>query len=177
MTLSRNPLLDLIPMKPILTLAVAAALAVATPFHPAQAQQAPAAAPAIPDYTPEDARAVLNARLAALKAVIALTPEQERLWAPVEAAIRDIVRDAANRRAARFAAQPPTHFLDVLGAIADAEEARGRDLRRFVDAAKPLVASLTEAQRRRVPAFLGMTDHSGPAQSSGQLWLFEEEEG
>ncbi|MBR0652733.1 hypothetical protein GXW78_23955 [Roseomonas terrae] len=166
-------------MKPILALAAVAALTVAAPaaIKPAHAQQAPAAAPAVPDYTPEDARAVLNARLAALKAVIALTPEQERLWPPVEAAIRDIVRDAANRRSARFNATRPTHFLDVLGAIAEGEEARGRDLRRFVEAARPLVNALTEAQRRRIPAFLGMTDHTGPGQPSGQLWLFEEEEG
>lgn len=166
-------------MKKMLTLAAVTMLAVAVPpaFDRAQAQPAPAAGPAVPDYTAEDARAVLNARLAALKAVIALTPQQEPLWAPVETAIRDIVRDAANRRARRLSAAPSAHFLDVLGSIGDAEEARGRDLRRFVDAAKPLVNALTEAQRRRVPAFLGMTDHSGPAQASGQLWLFEEEEG
>ena len=165
-------------MNKILTLATVAMLAVAAPaLHVARAQQAPAVAPSVPEYTAEDARAVLNARLAALKAVMALTPQQEPLWAPVETAIRDIVRDAANRRAQRFAAAPPANFLDVLGAIADAEAVRGRDLRRFVDAAKPLVASLTEAQRRRIPAFLGMTDHSGPAQGSAELWLFEEEEG
>jgi hypothetical protein len=166
-------------MKALLTLATATMLAVApSAITFAQAQPAPAvAAVAVPDYTEEDARAVLNARLAALKAVIALTPQQEPLWAPVETAIRDIVRDAANRRAQRFAAAPPAHFLDVLGAIADAEAVRGRDLRRFVDAAKPLVNALTDAQRRRLPAFLGMTDHAGPAQPSGQLWLFEEEEG
>lgn len=76
--------------------------------------------------------------------------------------------------AQRFAAAPPAHFLDVLGAIADADVARGNDLRRFVDTAKPLVNSLTDAQRRRLPAFLGMTDHAGSAQASGQLWLFEE---
>jgi hypothetical protein len=120
---------------------------------------------------------VLNARLAAPKAVIDLTPEQEPLWQPVEASIREIVRHAGERRARRFSASAPVHFLDVLGAIADAEEARGRDLRRFVDAAKPLVASLNEAQRRRIPAFLGMTDHAGPGQTSAELWLFEEEEG
>lgn len=166
-------------MTRLLAVVAASMLAVAAPdaIHQARAQPSPATLTNVPDYTEDDARAVLNARLAALKAVIGLTPLQEGLWPPVEAAIRDIVRDAANRRARRIAAGPPTHFLDVLGAIADAEAARGRDLRRFVDAATPLVASLTDAQRRRMPAFLGMTDHSGPSQPSGQLWLFEEEEG
>jgi hypothetical protein len=32
-------------------------------------------------------------------------------------------------------------------------------------------------QRRRIPAFLGMTDAGGFGQPSAQLWLFEEEEG
>jgi len=165
-------------MKTYLAIAATAAVLVIAAPNVLQAQ-APAATltQPIPAYTDADARAVLNARLAALKAVMDLTPEQERLWQPVEAAIRDIVRDAAERRTQRFNAAQPAHFLDVLATIADAEAARGRDLRRFVDAAKPLVASLTEAQRRRIPAFLGMTDHAGPGQTSAELWLFEEEEG
>ena len=65
---------------------------------------------------------------------------------------------------------------DHAARVAPAREV-GERLRRLVDAAKPLVASLSEAQRRRVPAFLGMTDHAGPAQPSAQLWIFEEEEG
>jgi hypothetical protein len=156
--------------------ATAAVLAIATPVTlqahaPATSQQAQP----ISSYTDADAGAVLNARLAALKAVIDLPAEQNQLWQPVETAIRDIVRDAAGRRTRRFSAAQPVHFLDVLGTIADAEAARGRDLRRFVDAARPLVASLTEAQRRRIPAFLSMTDHAGPGQTSAELWLFEEE--
>jgi hypothetical protein len=166
-------------MKPILAIAAAATLLAVSSPAPLLAQAQPATPPAqaVPGYTEADARAVLNARLAAPKAVIDLTPEQEPLWQPVEASIREIVRHAGERRARRFSASAPVHFLDVLGAIADAEEARGRDLRRFVDAAKPLVASLNEAQRRRIPAFLGMTDHAGPGQTSAELWLFEEEEG
>ncbi|MBP0495756.1 hypothetical protein [Roseomonas indoligenes] len=69
----------------------------------------------------------------------------------------------------------PTHFLDLLSGIADAEETRARELRRFVSTAKPLANSLSEAQRRPVPAFLGMDDTGGPNQPSAQLWLFDEE--
>ncbi|MDB5416014.1 MAG: hypothetical protein JWR10_4349 [Rubritepida sp.] len=166
-------------MKLLAPMLVAAAL-LASPAAFAQhtaAPVTPTAQPQPPEWTEADGRAVLNARLAALRTVIEMTPEQERLWAPVEAAIRDIGRGAIERRNRRQVAQPPAHFLDVLGAIADAEQARGEALRKFVDAARPFVASLSEAQRRRVPAFLGMTDHGGPGQPSGQLWLFEEEEG
>lgn len=144
---------------------------------PAAGQPDAAAGQAMPPaYSADDARAILNARLAALKAVIDLTPEQEKLWPPLETAIRDIVKDAAQRRAQRSQQQPPATFLDVLSRVADAEETRGKDLRRFVDAAKPFVASLSDAQKRRVPAFLGMTDRPGGQQPSAQIWLFEEEE-
>jgi hypothetical protein len=160
-------------MKHLATLALAAGLALtAVGTTPAAAQM-----PTAPTYTIEDARAVLNARLAGLKAVIALSPEQERLWPPVEAAIRDIVRDASGRRNQRIADGPPSDFLAMLGAIADAEMARGRDLRRLVDAVTPLAATLTDAQRRRIPAFLGLDDQPGINPSSTQLWIFEEEEG
>lgn len=175
---SSEPMKDK-PMKTFrCALAAAALLATAVPMvRSAQAQTAPAAqqAPPVLAFTEADARAVLNARLAAIRTVMELTPEQERLWTPVEAAIRDIVRGAAERRAKDASAAAPAHFLDVLSGIADAEETRARELRRFVSAAKPLVDSLSEAQRRRIPAFLGMTDVGGPHQPSVQLWLFEEE--
>ncbi|WP_341988233.1 Spy/CpxP family protein refolding chaperone [Azorhizobium sp. AG788] len=149
----------------------------APPAPPAAAAQ-PAPAPvAAGVYTDADARAILNARLAALKAVIELTPDQEKLWPPVEAAVRDIAKNAIARRQALEAKAPPSTFLDVLEEIATAEETRGKELRRFVDAARPFVASLTPAQKRRVPAFLGLNDTSGPHQPSGTLWLFEEEAG
>jgi hypothetical protein len=163
-----------------LAAALLASAALAGPGAQAQTAPAQSATPAqavAPAYDEADARAVLNARLAALRTVIEMSPEQERLWAPLEAAIRDASRDAAARRAQRLTAAEPATFLVVLGRIADAEAARGRDLRRFVDAATPFVASITDAQKRRIPAFLGMTDHAGPAQPSAQLWLFEEEEG
>jgi hypothetical protein len=109
-----------------------------------------------------------------LKAVIDLTPDQEKLWPPVEAAIRDIARNAAERLKQRTATQP-ANFLDVLDKVATGEEGRAKDLRKFIAAAKPLVATLTPEQKRRMPAFLGMTDY--PGQPSGGIWMFEEEGG
>lgn len=139
---------------------------------PGLAQQ-PAPAPA-PTYTEADARAVLNARLAALKAVMELTPEQDKLWAPLETAVRDISKTAAARRQARENFRPKT-FLDFLELTANEEEARAQDLKKFVAAAKPLVASLTPEQVRRVPPFLGLTEGLRP-QPSREIWIFEEEE-
>src|SRR5512144_425023 len=39
-----------------------------------------------------DRQAMLAARLAAAKAALLLTPEQEKLWAPVESAVRDAMK-------------------------------------------------------------------------------------
>ena len=130
----------------------------------------------MPQYTAADAAAVLNARIVALKTVIALTPEQEKLWPPVEAAIRDIAKSSFERLKQRLAAPPTTDFLVALGKMAGNEEARAKDIKTFIAAAKPLVDSLSPEQKRRVPAFFGMIDIPG-GQPSGQLWLFEEEEG
>ena len=157
-------------------LAVAALLA-----GPALAQTPPPAAtdappPMVDLYTDDDAQAALDARLIALKTVIRLTPEQEKLWAPVEAAIRQASKNASERAAQRVKADPAQDFLDVLERLAEAETARANDLKSVIAAAKPLVASLSAEQQRRVPAFLGMTDHAGRPQPTFELWMFEAEQ-
>lgn len=156
-------------MKPfILAMTVAAALGATSAAH-AQQPAAPGST-----YTEADARAVLNARLAALKTVIELTPEQEKLWPPFEAAVRDISKKAAQRRQ-NHEAVDPKDFLDILEVTANDEAERAGDLKRFVAAARPLVAALTPEQKRRIPSFLGLVE--GPrAQPSSDLWIFEEEE-
>jgi len=146
---------------------------------PALAQTpAPADAPppVVDLYTPEDAQAVLDARLAALETVIRLTPDQTKLWEPVEAALRQAAKDAASRAADRAKADPAGDFLTVLDRIADAEAARAQDLKNVVAAFKPLVAALTPEQQRRIPAFLGMTDRAGAPQPTLELWVFEDEQ-
>ncbi|MBK0022707.1 hypothetical protein L7D45_19925 [Brucella pseudogrignonensis] len=48
-------------------------------------------------YTADDAAAVLNARILALKTVMALNDDQQKNWDTVEKAIRDIAGKAAER--------------------------------------------------------------------------------
>ena len=126
--------------------------------------------------TAEDAAAVLDARLAALKAVIGLKTDNEKLWAPVEAAIRQVSKNAAERRDQRARAPQPTSFVDILERSADAEGARVADIKTVSAALKPLVAALSEAQQRRIPAFLGLREgRFGQPQPLVELWLFEDE--
>src|SRR5580700_10527915 len=51
-------------------------------------------------FSPEDRAAFLDARIAALKAGLELNADQQKNWAPLESAIRDLAKE----RAARFAA-------------------------------------------------------------------------
>ncbi|MBS7701562.1 MULTISPECIES: Spy/CpxP family protein refolding chaperone [unclassified Chelatococcus] len=165
-------------MKKLKSAALAAAagwLLVTNPAAHAEDMQ-PAAGTTIEIYTDADASAVLNARIAALKTVLDLTSEQQKLWPPVEGAIRSIASAAMARGKQRSEAAAPTDFLEVIERIGDAEATRAADLKSFVAAARPLVASLSDAQKNRMPGFLGMVGTATAPLSSESFWLFEEEE-
>lgn len=165
-------------MNRTLMAALLGALVIAAPAARAQTTPPPGAPPeppAVELYSAADAQAVLNARILALKTVITLTPEQEKLWPPVEAAIREVAKLSAERRAERAKAPPPANFVEILERVADAEAVRAKDLKTVTQALKPLVAALTPEQQRRIPAFLGLHESDGLPQPTGELWLFEEE--
>jgi hypothetical protein len=164
------------PIKAI-SVAAAASLMLLTASLAARAQDAPAPdlPPAVDLYSDIDANAVLDARLIALKTVAGLTPDQEKLWAGLETAIRNAATEALARGKQRAEAAPPSDFVDVLDRIADAEITRGQSLKAVAAAARPLVASLSEEQKRRIPAFLGMVDNANGPQPTADLWIFEDE--
>ncbi|MBZ9939219.1 Spy/CpxP family protein refolding chaperone [Mesorhizobium sp. BR1-1-16] len=158
------------------TVALGAFLAFAPPAL-ADDTTPPSDPPAVELYSPADAQAVLDARIIALKTVIGLSADQEKLWAPVETAIRQIAVSSAARRAERAGATEPASFVDVLERTADAEATRAAELKTVAAALKPLVASLTPEQQRRIPAFLGLREaNNGMPQPTAELWLFEEEQ-
>jgi len=165
------------PIKAI-SVAAAASFMLLTASVAVRAQDAPAAPdmpPAVDIYSDIDAKAVLDARLIALKTVIGLTPDQEKLWSGFETALRSAAADALARGKQRAEAGPPADFVDVLDRVADAEITRGQALKAVAGAARPLVASLSEEQKRRIPAFLGMVDNANGPQPTADLWIFEDE--
>lgn len=101
----------------------------------------------------EDMRAFQAARLAALRAGLVLTPEQDKHWPAFEAAMRELqqlrlTRIAAQRnaRAARpTAEEPATRMRQNAARLAET----GVILQRLADAIDPLYRSLDEAQRHR----------------------------
>jgi hypothetical protein len=99
--------------------------------------------------TADDIAAFTDARIAALKTALRLTPDQEKNWPPVEQVLRDLSKERAARHQARNAAGQPVDATERLRNRADALTARAATLRRLADAEKPLYQSLDEAQKRR----------------------------
>ncbi len=122
--------------------------------------------------TEEDRAAFFDSRIAGLKAGLKLTPEQEKLWPPVETALRDAGQAMAANMDKMRKAGPPADPLDGLRRMADMSTQRGAALAKLADAATPLNATLSEAQKHRLPALLhdlrprgmdhmAMMDHEG----------------
>lgn len=109
-----------------------------------------------------DMAAYADARIAALRAGLALTPEQQGLWPPVETTLKELAqkhierrdqfraeraerRDRAERRERGERRDP----VERLRRGAERLSERGADMKRLADAAEPLYQSLDEAQKRR----------------------------
>jgi zinc resistance-associated protein len=104
----------------------------------------------------EDISAFTDARVAALKAGLKLTPGQEKNWPAFEQAYRDLAKARADQmrtfREQRQSNQAGTDYLSRLQHRADALIARGNALKSFAAAAAPLYQSLDEAQKHRFAA-------------------------
>jgi hypothetical protein len=113
--------------------------------------------------SPADRAAFVAARVAALHAGLALTPEQEKLWPPVEAVLKDMAqkREARweqhreERRAMKESMRdnkgaPRPDAMARLRKSAEFMTETGSDLKRLADAAQPLYDKLDESQKRRL---------------------------
>jgi hypothetical protein len=104
--------------------------------------------------TTEDMRAFQAARLAALRAGLVLTPEQEKHWPAFEQAMRDLQQFRLNRIVAMRDARrdgrpqnadPAERMRERANRLAES----GGVLKRLAEATDPLYRSLDEAQKRR----------------------------
>src|ERR1700686_1250521 len=94
----------------------------------------------------QDMGAFIDARIAAIKAGLKLTPDQEKNWPAFEQAYRDLAKQRAERMAARWerrgedqrAGDREFNPIDRLQRRADALTARGTALKHYADAASPL---------------------------------------
>ena len=168
--------------------ALAASLFAVTTVAGALAQANNAAEPPPTDWMQHwavDHEALLDAKLGGLKAGLRLTPDQEKLWAPFESAVRDAARmrmehmqGMMDRMEARrhmdndmdmdeSEAMSP---VDRLDRMASRLTQAGAALQKVADAAKPLYASLDDSQKR-IFGFLAhemMTMGHGPGEMGPQ---------
>src|ERR1700756_1585303 len=97
----------------------------------------------------EDLRAFGEARLAALKAGLQLTPEQEKNWPAFEQAARDYGKVRMDRFAALRSGTTSDDPVERLRQRATAMSDAGAALKKLADATDPLYKSLDENQKRR----------------------------
>jgi len=113
---------------------------------------------------PEDRAAMVDARIAAVHAGLKLNADQEKLWPPVEAAVRDFAKLRIDRANARMNPGPgetdkPQDPVARLRQHAEDMGATSSALKKIADAADPLYKTLDDGQKRRLAA---LTRHRGP---------------
>ncbi len=147
----------------------AATLALMAPSLSFAQEKAPESAGEHEHYrpSPADLKAFTDARIAALKAGLALTPDQEKNWAPVEQAIRDMAAARQARWAARREQRKSEDAIARLRARADAMTQRAADLKKLADAAEPLYRTLSDDQKRRLHILVRMMMHHGGRHHGG----------
>src|SRR4030081_583898 len=104
----------------------------------------------------EDRAAFADARIAAVHAGLKLTPDQEKLWPPVETAVRDFAKLRIDRANARMNAeksdsqdaQKPDDPVARLRERADNMATSAAAMKKIADAADPLYKTLDDGQKR-----------------------------
>ncbi len=122
-------------------------------------------------FSPEDRAAFFDARMAAIHAGLRLTPDQEKLWGPVESAAREGMKTMVDERQKLRASGPATNPIDRLQRRAELLTLRGQTLKKVADAAQPLYASLSEEQKHRLPMLMHAgRGHHGWRERMG-MWM------
>jgi len=113
---------------------------------------------------PEDRAAFVDARIAAVHAGLKLNADQDKLWPPVETAVRELAKLRIDRANARMNAGPgdadkPDDPVASLRQRAEDMGATSAALKKIADAADPLYKTLDDGQKRRLAV---LTRHRGP---------------
>jgi hypothetical protein len=106
----------------------------------------------------EDRAAFTDAHIAAVKAGLKLNADQEKLWPPVETAVRDFAKLRIDRANARMNAQrddskdsqKPDDPVARLRDRAETMATTAAAMKRIADAADPLYKTLDDGQKRRL---------------------------
>ena len=120
---------------------------------------------------PEDRAAFADARIAAVHAGLKLSAEQEKLWPPVETAVREFSKLRIDRANARMSAaqgdasqQKPDDPVARLRERADNMATSAAAMKKIADAADPLYKTLDDGQKRRLAVLTRMEHRFGGAE-------------
>jgi hypothetical protein len=166
-----------IGMLTLRTVAVSSLLALGTVAAAAQTPPSPQTAPAPQQTTPQQAAprpereplsraaldALTDARIAGIQAGLKLNAEQQRLWPPVEQALRAIASDRSDRMEARRgqSAQAQPDLMQRLERRAELSTRNAQRVTALATAVKPLWAALDDNQKRLLPVLMRQGDWLG----------------
>jgi LTXXQ motif family protein len=112
-----------------------------------------------PQMNPDRFAKVANARIAAIKAGLELTPDQAQKWGPYQQSLQDLIQFRVQRMQARLAAQQQAGNAQPkkgggdpfarLSSRADAMTQSAPLVKKMADAGEPLYQSLSDAQKGR----------------------------
>jgi hypothetical protein len=119
--------------------------------------------------SPEDRAAFTDARIAAVHAGLKLNADQEKLWPPIETAVRDFAKIRIERANARINAQKDDSNAqqkpdDPVARLRDRAEAMATSaaaMKKIADAADPLYKTLDDGQKRRLAILTHMEGRFG----------------
>jgi hypothetical protein len=116
----------------------------------------------------EDRAAYADARIAAVHAGLKLTADQEKLWPPVEAAVKEFAKLRIDRANARMnppkddsSQQKPDDPVTRLRDRAENMAATAGAMKKIADAADPLYKTLDDGQKRRLAVLTHMDRRFG----------------
>ena len=122
---------------------------------------------------PEDRAAFADARIAAVHVGLKLTADQEKLWPPVEAAVKDFAKLRIDRANARMnvakddaSQQKQDDPVARLRERADNMATTAVAMKKIADAADPLYKTLDDGQKRRLAILTHMDRQFG----GGEGW-------
>lgn len=117
---------------------------------------------------------MLDAKLAGMKAALKLNPDQEKTWAPFEAAVRDADtarRDGWKAARERMEGDQRPNPVERLNFMSEGLGKASAEIKKVADAAKPLYDGLNEDQKHRFGPLLASLaphhGHGGPMEMGG----------
>ena len=103
-------------------------------------------------FDPDRFAKIANARIAAIKAGLELTPDQAQKWGPYQQSLQDMIQFRVQRLQARQSAAQPQKGADPFARLsgrADAMTQAAPLVKKMADAGEPLYQSLSDAQKGR----------------------------